>query len=525
MSGAGLLLVTLAWSPRGAGLRVDAPPGEHVAPDAPVRGWLSWGPARTDWDLPGAALQRGLPVIADQGALTGALRLSLCEDAGTTCRQVEVALGGLAQGRRGRIDLVLGPPASPAAPPPSAPADHYASDPDAAFDLALSEAAARGGFALLDFGATWCPPCNLMATQVLHDPADAVALAGFHLVEIDADRPDAWTLKDRYAVGGYPTLVAVDATGRELSRVVGYDDEAALLAWLAQVRDGQHQADWSPAGTTPALAATRAWILVASEREEQARAMLARAATDPASQALPDFRRARFALDLDPQDLAWLVVHDASSPQAVLGWVFEGLSVTAFDGVDPAVVPGLRAAISGALPAATPTQAADLLYAMGQLAPEGPERQAWMAAAVRALEPALTGDLAADRGHLDWQAALLAGSGDVQGALEVLDRAAGAWPDEFTFHDAKAVVLLDAGRPADALAPARLALERSWGDNRLRAARGLAQVLVALERPDEARAVVDQALAQAARPGEGLDVRTPRYLEALEALRASLPPP
>lgn len=525
MSATGLLLLTLSWSPRGAGLEVVAPAGEHVAPDAPVRGWLSWGGARTDWDLPGAALEARLPLVAGQGALVGALRLSLCEDAGATCRLVEVALSGRAEGRRGAV--VLGQGASPsqdAAPPPS-PADHYATDPDAAFSLALAQAASQGGLVLVDFGATWCPPCNLMAAQVLHDPADADALAGFSLVEIDADRPDSWTLKDRYAVGGYPTLVVVDPSGAERSRRVGYDDEDDLRAWLAAVRQGEHQAAWVPEQTAPALAAERAWILARSEREEAARAMLARAASDPATAELAAFRRARFVLDLDRQDLAWLVAHDAGGPDAVLGWLFDALSLGEADatGADPA--PGLRAAVAAVLPAASPTQAADLLYALGQLSPAGPERQAWLAAAVRALAPALTGDLALDRGHLEWQATLLAGSGDVDGAVALLGRAARAWPEEFTFHDGLAGVLLDAGRPAEALEPARLALRHSWGDNRLRAARGLAQVLVALERTDEARAVIDQALAEAPRPGEGVDVRTPRYLALLEALRAELPGP
>lgn len=520
-----LPVVDLAWRGGAGRLIVQAPPGEHLAPDAPLRGFLAQGEARTDWSLPTPSSPLALLAAVGPGPLAGQLRVSLCQDGGTTCRWAEVEFTGRVEGRRGRLALAVQPLA--AAPPPAVvpdPASLFVGDPDAAVRDAQARAAATGARVLLDFAAAWCPPCNLMSAELLHDPDDHAALDGLLLVTIDADRADSWTLKDRYAVGGYPTLVATDAQGQELARRVGYDGEEALRAWLQAVRDGLDEAapvGDAAAGDDPAAAAARALTLALQGRDASARQALAVALADPATQDLPTLRRARFLLDPTAADLTWLLAQDAADPTPLLTWLWEALPLAQ---ADPALADGLRQALARVLPAATPVQAADLLFALGELQAPGPARQAWMGAAAAALRPALTGDLRRDRGHLTWLAELLAGSGDVDGAVALLGRAVATWPADFTFHHALASTLHEAGRDALALPPAQAALACAYGDNRLRAARGLALVLEALGRREEALAVVVEALERAERPAEGLDVRTPRYLAALEELRGRLQP-
>jgi hypothetical protein len=68
----------------------------------------------------------------------------------------------------------------------------------------------------------------------------------------------------------------------------------------------------------------------------------------------------------------------------------------------------------------------------------------------------------------------------------------------------------------------RTALEHAYGDQRLRAAARLAEILHEAGDSDGAVAVIDAELAAFERPAEGTDVRSFRYLTALEELRAAL---
>ena len=42
----------------------------------------------------------------------------------------------------------------------------------------------------------------------------------------------SWEMKDRYAVGSYPTVIAARPDGTALDRIVGYPGEDAFLSWL-----------------------------------------------------------------------------------------------------------------------------------------------------------------------------------------------------------------------------------------------------------------------------------------------------
>ena len=55
---------------------------------------------------------------------------------------------------------------------------------------------------------------------------------GFVGVKVDADREKA--LVKRYNITGYPTMLVVDATGKELKRVSDYQSSAQMLAFLGK---------------------------------------------------------------------------------------------------------------------------------------------------------------------------------------------------------------------------------------------------------------------------------------------------
>ena len=97
------------------------------------------------------------------------------------------------------------------------------------YKAALEQAKKEDKAVLLEFtGSDWCPPCKFMRAEVFSkkDFVDA-AKEDFVLVELDFPRKDRKLaeknrpLAEKYDISGYPTVVLVDAEGKEFSRVVG----------------------------------------------------------------------------------------------------------------------------------------------------------------------------------------------------------------------------------------------------------------------------------------------------------------
>lgn len=500
------LEASLAWSPRRARLVVDGGPGEHLAEDAPATVVVSWGQQRVAVETFGHSLATDGVVLAPvSGEVNIQVSAVSCEDGGTRCVPVETAFLATVSSRRGDRDLepVAVAPADAAQPP----AAHAPT-----LSAALDQARLAEKLVLIDFTAVWCPPCNLMAAEVLHDPDDAAALGDFVLVEIDVDRQESWPTKDRYGVGGYPTLLAARPDGTEVDRMVGYPGEDALKAWLSSLSTLPALGDLPAADSLdPAQAAALAVRLERAGRHDEALSTL-----EAARAAGADVTVAALVVQEEPQAaLATLEAAAAPGP-----WLWDAFSVAQSD---PAVAAALASAVDRWLPNADPVQAADLLYVRGALAPEA-DAPVWFARAASRLWLGLSGDPALDRGHWVGLADLYFKAGDPDGALTLLERAVGHYPREFTFHYAHARTLLAAHRPQEAVAAARLAVEHGFGDNLLRAQNVLAKALHASGDGAAARALVEEALAAAPRPDDGTKVRTMRYVRALEDTRAALAP-
>jgi len=487
-----------------ATVQVVPPAGEHVAPDFPAQLELSLGDevrtvATSGEQVQGlvVGLPRSRPVEVE-----GLMSLGLCTDDGSLCRPVQVALSGEITGKRGAITLGASEPEV---------VDPWATT-GLGTDEALERAAADGRPILLDFGARWCPPCNLLLAEVIEAPEHADALERFHVVRVDADLAASWPLKHRYRVAGYPTVVAIDAHGGELARLEGYPGVWATLEWMDQVAAGPMPVEvrWLQFqnGSLGAEARGRlALDLVQAGEEDQARQVLARA-DDGVERRLASVR-----LDGGPQDVRWLAEH---APERVAEWGYDALDALSED-------EGLRDEVMAALAPEVarsdePLLAADVLDLGAELGGD-PLLSAAAAALVRTT---LTGEPAADRGRWSTLAWHLERAGAVDAAAVVVEDAAAVYPDEATWPYSLARLHLRQGDAGAAEAPARRALELAEGDVVLRASGLLAEVLYALDRTDEALAVLDRTLATTSRPGDRLEVRTHRYLERLEELRTEL---
>ena len=90
----------------------------------------------------------------------------------------------------------------------------------------LSQAKAQG-VAVLDFSATWCGPCQMLA-PVLHELADEVgSKAAFYSIDVDENRQ----LATEYGISSIPCLVVLKH-GQEVDRSVGFEPQPAIQAFL-----------------------------------------------------------------------------------------------------------------------------------------------------------------------------------------------------------------------------------------------------------------------------------------------------
>jgi thiol-disulfide isomerase/thioredoxin len=128
---------------------------------------------------------------------------------------------------------------------------------------------------------------------------------------------------------------------------------------------------------------------------------------------------------------------------------------------------------------------------------------------------------ALNRGYNLELAYCMAEAGDDNGAIALYRSLEKQYPREFTFFYAHGRLLQRRGRAAEGLPLAERAVQYGYGDNRLRAALLQAQLLAALHKNSEARAVIEQTLAATKAPTDP-DNRTHRYLKQLREARDSL---
>jgi thiol-disulfide isomerase/thioredoxin len=103
-------------------------------------------------------------------------------------------------------------------------------------DFAAAEALAKreGRPLFVDFETTWCGPCKQMDAMVYTAQAvvDAAKAAAVVAVKVDGD--EHRELVKRFKVAGYPTMILLDAAGKELRRASGYQSVEAMRRFLSK---------------------------------------------------------------------------------------------------------------------------------------------------------------------------------------------------------------------------------------------------------------------------------------------------
>jgi len=100
---------------------------------------------------------------------------------------------------------------------------------------AKARAAKNGKLVFVDFtGSTWCPPCISLHEHVLTQKEFLdYAEQNFELVALDFPRDTSKASKPlietalKYKVEGFPTIIVMEANGKELHRLVGFKNKNA----------------------------------------------------------------------------------------------------------------------------------------------------------------------------------------------------------------------------------------------------------------------------------------------------------
>ena len=78
---------------------------------------------------------------------------------------------------------------------------------------------------LWDFWATWCPPCNQLKPTI--EALENEYEGKIEITSIDVDQNK--DLAQKFGVQAIPTLVFLDAKGKELSRIVGLTPKDTIV--------------------------------------------------------------------------------------------------------------------------------------------------------------------------------------------------------------------------------------------------------------------------------------------------------
>ncbi len=95
----------------------------------------------------------------------------------------------------------------------------------------IDEVLKNEGLVVVDFFATWCAPCQMLAPVLVELEKKYGDEVEFYKVNIDESEDAAI----RYGVSSVPTLIFFK-NGEEIDRQVGFADEDELSNWIEEMK-------------------------------------------------------------------------------------------------------------------------------------------------------------------------------------------------------------------------------------------------------------------------------------------------
>lgn len=98
------------------------------------------------------------------------------------------------------------------------------------WEEALLLAKKQNKLIFLDIYATWCGPCKKLSAQTFPDPAVGKYYnERFINVKVDGEKGEGLTLRQRYNVRGYPTLLFINHKGEVVKSTAGFRDPLRFI--------------------------------------------------------------------------------------------------------------------------------------------------------------------------------------------------------------------------------------------------------------------------------------------------------
>ncbi len=99
-------------------------------------------------------------------------------------------------------------------------------------EQALEKAKSSDKALFVYWGATWCPPCNLLKSTVFKDPTFVEATKKFIAVFLDGDNESSQQWGEKLKASGYPTIMVLNPKGEEVVRLTTTLPAKSLAATL-----------------------------------------------------------------------------------------------------------------------------------------------------------------------------------------------------------------------------------------------------------------------------------------------------
>ena len=389
-------------------------------------------------------------------------------------------------------------------------------------DEALKQAATQHAPILIEFHAPWCYSCYYMAHNVLNGAEWDKVKRETVLVDLDADAPEGNYWEKRLDVKALPSYVVLNERGDELGRILAEQTRPEFYRQLDAIRARtttlESLRDKVKDGNPASLKAAHEVLKAYYARSDADGGLAWRKALPQAAQtALDKDARARLwtqrlqlmqagqnkntaqCAALAPQVLAGELGCDRAYELDRVMECTANLSDADKAGLLAAQKPVMTHQLYGEVfvshPSCADARSAVLTTADLDDALKYPQaREAVLDRAIADVKQRLGGNLKRDRNLADNLRVFLDRAGKTDELDLLYPRLIAAYPDDYVYYYRFGKSLAARGQYQQALIYLQQAVPKAYGVNRLNVAGEQAQALIKLNRPDDAKQAVADAL-------------------------------